>query len=268
MVSEFQKTNPNIIYQLVTDPGLHEGRHAGLKTALYEIICYLDDDVEVQPKWLQSVISCFEDDGASLVGGKVLPNFMANPPDWILEQWEKEKIIPELSVIDFGNEKTEFPPKYVFGCNFSVLKSAVVAAGGFHPDGMPNMKKYFRGDGETHISEYIETNNLKCIYHPDAAVLHQVSEGRLSKDYYVFRSFKEGISMSYVFVREHRISLFSLARKFYSFLRLRIKNRNSNSLKELQRLAFLKGYLLHQVNCLMNRKLLRWTRKESYLTND
>ncbi len=264
VVADFKDNHENIRYVLVLSPGLHEGRNRGLMESKFDIISYLDDDVIVKKGWLEAVIESFQDYEAALVGGKVLPNFLSDPPDWILDRWEQDKMIPEISVIDHGDELIEIPPNYVFGCNFSVLKSIVIDAKGFHPDGMPGHQAYFRGDGESYISEYVEQHGFKCLYHPEASVLHEVSEIRMTIEYFAQRSFREGITYSYVHLRNNSLDIIFLLRKLYSFLRLKLALQ-SPDLQESQRLNFLKGFILHHWNCIIRPKLLKWTRQPSYL---
>jgi len=98
----------------------------------------------------------------------------------------------------------EFDPYMVWGCNFSIRKDVLLAAGGFHPDGMPQELIRFRGDGETHVSKYVAENNLKCIFDSRASVYHKVTPERMTLGYFRKRGFNQGVSDSYTQLRNTR----------------------------------------------------------------
>ena len=187
-------------------PGLHVGRNLGMEHALADILVYGDDDIEAAPGWLEGIWKAFEDSKAALVGGKNLPLFELTPPEWIARMWAPsasgERVCSPLSVLDLGDLARPVSPYCVFGCNFSIRKAVLLAADGFHPDGMPKDLIRFRGDGETHVSKHIERQGLLAFYHPGASVGHLVSRDRLTVEYFCQRSFSQGISDSFASLRE------------------------------------------------------------------
>lgn len=206
VVDSFVKIIPNLRYFYEETPGLHVGRHKGLKEARSDILVYADDDIEAFPTWLEGIEEAFEDKDVALVGGKNLPKFEIESPDWIMKMWlqahPEGKILGYLSILDFGDSIKEINPYYVFGCNFSIRKAVLQTAGGFHPDGMPKKLIRFRGDGETHVSKYIKDNGIKCLFHPGASVFHKVTPERMTFTYFRQRAFNQGISDSYTSLRQ------------------------------------------------------------------
>jgi glucosyl-dolichyl phosphate glucuronosyltransferase len=199
----------NLHYYYDATPGLHIGRHLGLKMAGSDILVYADDDVEAFPMWLEGIAEAFRDKEVVLVGGKNLPKFEADPPDWILKMWEKDRngnrVLGYLSILDFGDEIKDISPNYVFGCNFSIRKNILLEAGGFHPDAMPQELIRYRGDGESHVSRYISEKSYNTLYQPKASVYHSVPSGRLSEGYFCQRAFNQGISDSYTQLRNQHL---------------------------------------------------------------
>jgi glycosyltransferase involved in cell wall biosynthesis len=191
----------NIFYFYEESPGLHIGRHKGLKESKSDILVYADDDIEAFPAWLEGIWESFQDENVVLVGGKNLPLWETEPPYWIYEMWmntnEYGHALAYLSVLDFGDNVMEIDPNYIWGCNFSVRKQIVLDANGFHPDGFPQYMIKYRGDGETYISQYVKRNNYKSIYNPKASVYHFVPKNRLTIDYFCKRAFNQGISDSF-----------------------------------------------------------------------
>ena len=208
IINSFSDKIKNLKYFYETKPGLHQGRHRGLKEAESDIIVYCDDDIEAFPTWLEAIKKSFNDNRVVLVGGKNLPNWESKPPVWIKKWYEKGNkygnCLGYLSIINFGDFNREINPNYVWGCNFSIRKEIVLQAGGFHPDSMPSDLMFHRGDGESYVTRYIKSKGLKAIYNPLASVYHFVPNDRMTLDYFLKRSYNQGISDSYTYMRNVR----------------------------------------------------------------
>lgn len=206
VAESYQQTSlPQLRYVFEPNPGLHNGRHRGAFEARGQVLCYLDDDVKVDPLWLKSVVETFETTGAVLVGGKILPEYEQAPPDWV-----KEFVKPvgnygynigQLTLIDLGEQIREIDPVYVWGANFSIRKEVLFECGGFRPDSMPKELLDLRGDGETGLSRAIKQKGYKAFYHPRAMVRHCISKDRLTVEYFCARMFSQGISDSFSEIR-------------------------------------------------------------------
>jgi glycosyltransferase involved in cell wall biosynthesis len=212
VVDSFVEKIPNLRYLYEETPGLHVGRHKGLKEAKADILVYADDDIEAFPTWLEGIAKAFEDKDVALVGGKNLPKFESDPPAWIKQMWETNrkgyKKVGALSILDLGNNVEKISPLLVYGCNYSIRKSVLIEAGGFHPDGMPQELIRYRGDGETHVSMYIQNKGYKAIYTPKASIYHIVPSKRMTEDYFCTRAFNQGISDSFSQIRARYLQTF------------------------------------------------------------
>lgn len=263
IVDNFMSKIRNLVYIYDENPGLHVGRHRGLFAAKADILVYCDDDIEAFPTWLEGVIESFEDESVALVGGKNLPKFEIEPPSWLVKMWDEgaeKKVIYYLSLLDLGNEIKEIEPHYVFGCNFSIRRKILLEAGGFHPDGMPQELMIYRGDGETHIANFLLKKGYKTIYNPKASVYHVVTKERMTKEYFAHRAFKQGISDSYTDIRENRKRNIKKS-QVKIFLK---KLLGKETFLEEQ---YLKGYCYHQNLAQKDPKLMEWIKRESYIYN-
>ncbi|MGX5726584.1 glycosyltransferase family 2 protein [Metapseudomonas otitidis] len=224
-VIEFYKGKmPNLIGIYAPEPGLHNGRHAGMQRAKGEILVFADDDIEALPTWLESISEAFQDSGVAMVGGNNYPYFLEEPPRWLRRLWERSNCqgyysIPSLSVIEFVSAPTEISPHLVWGCNFSIRKEILLEAGGFHPDGMPQELIRFRGDGETYVSSFVENSKMKCVFHPGASVYHKVTPERMTIRYFYQRGFNQGVSDSFTRLRESQLGASTISHKVGFFLR-------------------------------------------------
>ena len=280
-------------------PGLHVGRHLGIKHAKGDILVYADDDIEAFPTWLAGVAESFRDPEVTLVGGKCLPKFESNPQEWVEYLWVRNqygKTLGYYSLVDFGDEMKEISPFFVFGCNYSIRKNVLIEVGGFHPDAMPQELIKYRGDGESYVSRRIEELRYNVIYNPKASVYHWVPKSRLTLEYLKKRSFNQGISNSFAEIRNNHSSsdnyfnkhssqsiylkirekspkeiLNAIKRRLNfsihqsSGMKSRLKHDNSNYIKEQMKKACKEGYKYHQNEVKNDPELLKWVLKDNYL---
>lgn len=207
VINQYKSQFNNIAGIYAPEPGLHTGRHAGMKAAKGDILVFADDDIEALPTWLSSIDEAFKDPQVVMVGGNNYPLFLQTQPEWLNQLWQRPtfsgyKSIPALSVIEFTRLPKEISPYQIWGCNFAIRKVVLLHAGGFHPDGMPIELIRFRGDGETHVSRYVAESGLKCVFHPGASVHHKVTPDRMTHAYFRQRGFNQGVSDSYTQLRE------------------------------------------------------------------
>ena len=272
-------------YRYVKEPGLHVGRHEGCHLAKSDLLMYIDDDVVVSSEWVSSVVETFQDVKVSLVGGNNYPNFEVAPPEWLTHMWNEKKPIgkmaPSLSILDFGEGFLETDPYLVWGCNFSIRKDVLKAAGGFHPDGVPKDRLRFRGDGETHVSDFIKKSGLKAMFNSSASVHHLVSIDRMTPQYFEQRSYLQGISDSYTHIRRYAGIDLPISLKFKQFVsgvRSQFRNRLGfinngrdsvvNQVVAIQRAmktAYWQGYSFHRSEVKSDPLLLQWVLQESYM---
>jgi glycosyltransferase involved in cell wall biosynthesis len=262
------------------DPGLHTGRHVGIKIADGDILVFADDDIEALPTWLESIKECFSDPNVAMVGGNNYPMFLETPPKWILKLWTRNKCfgyraIPALSVLELCKDQKEISPYWVWGCNFAIRKDVVLSAGGFHPDGMPQDLIRFRGDGETHVSRFVAESNMKCVFHPGASVYHKVPASRMTYLYFYQRGFNQGVSDSYTDLRsrkhqfKHDSSVArSVYQKFLQLFRLGAERlllcKDSFYALKMLNYGHRKGYNFHQEVYKMDAEVREWVHRERY----
>lgn len=281
VVQEYVSRLPNLRYFLAPEPGLHIGRHRGLRESNGEVLVFADDDIEALPTWLAAIQRAFSNPEVAMMGGNNLPRFVAPPPAWLTALWQLKhkqgiQAIWPLSVILFPNKQCEISPFYIWGCNFAIRKDVLLAAGGFHPDGMPKDKLQYRGDGETHVSRFVAKAGLKCVFDSDASIYHLVTPERMTFGYFRLRGFSQGVSDSYTNLREMHlyrrafnatvVSLIRLMRPVYHRLAgYRLRDSEAQyALRELDA-GYAEGYAYHQHLFKTDSEIRAWVLKESYL---
>lgn len=201
-------------------PGLHVGRNLGAQLARGEVLAYLDDDIFVDPNWLagiQDTLTKYPD--FALLGGPCVPHWEAPPPDWLMALQHPSTdggwVLSQLSLLDLGYQApASCSPWHILGCNFIIKKSVLFAAGGFHPDGMPDHLLRYRGDGESYLSQYVMDNGLCSLYHPSCKICHRVPAKRLTYEYIKYISVRNIYSQAYMECRKTNFSILKLLSLF------------------------------------------------------
>ena len=266
-----RKGKKEVIYVKEPEIGLHNARHAGAKGAKGVILAYVDDDVICDPNWLSELVKPYADPEVGCVGGKILPKWEAEPPEWV-------KCFPPwyLSLTDQGEKIKE--SQDIIGCNFSIRKSLLFEVGGFNPDAFGDKKLiWYRGDGENGLLRKVYNANRKIIYTPSAIVWHVIIKNRLTLDYFKKRAFMEGISASFSsFVyqpKEHgRIKLlfrilffgsYSIIHKTLALIGKSLKS--ANWYKHEVQSSYYKSRFLYQLRWIYDRRLREYLKKEGWI---
>jgi glycosyltransferase involved in cell wall biosynthesis/predicted O-methyltransferase YrrM len=255
--------------QYVREPrvGLHNARHAGAREARGEILVYVDDDVVVHPNWLTAIVSPFADPKVACVGGKVIPKWEVQPPNW----WSQ---VPDsyLSLLDLGEESKELHwPEGAYGCNMAVRRSALYEVGGFNPDGMGDRQLiWFRGDGETGLHRKIYDAGYKVIYNPQAWLYHCIPASRLTPQYFHWRAFIQGISDSYTHIRQKALGKKKMLRHatgcFLRAIRCCLTSISDSDRSQIRMNAwYWYGRGQHQLRAIVNHNLYKHILQDTYL---
>jgi len=191
VAEEFKDKSFKIQYIYEPILGLHYARHAGAKAANGEILLYLDDDVIADKNLISEIIKFYNDEDVGCVGGRILPKWEVEPPDWVFQfpKWY-------LSILDDEDGPKEV--QWIYGCNFSIRKDLLFEVGGFNPDAFGDKRMWwFRGDGEIGLLRKVHKAGKKAIYNPKAIVWHFIPKKRITVEYFKERAFKSGIEASF-----------------------------------------------------------------------
>lgn len=189
-----------IRYVLEPRPGLHEGRHRGIKEASGQYIAYLDDDMILAPTWLQGIKMVYEKKADAVIG-RILPRWDGTPPNWLMHMY-RTGVLSHLGLLDLG--KTPMPTDFFFGGNLFIMKKTIISFRGFHPDGMPPDMVLYRGDGETGLWMKMRAAGMDLWYEPAALAYHIIPQERMTIEYFCKRAYNQGISNSFTDIRVRR----------------------------------------------------------------
>lgn len=252
-------------------PGLHVGRHAGLRAATAPFLVYLDDDIWAPPTWLEGMLQALSENGVGIAGGNNWPDYEVPPPPWI--EAIKQPLpggwaIPWFSLLDIGSNARDIPPEYVWGCNFGIRKDVLLKIGGFHPDGMPGELQHLRGDGESWVSRQCQRLGYRIRFEPTASIKHFVSRDRLTFEYLAKRAEASAISWVFKEVRSRNgMTAYCQMRLLAGAVRSWLKSYNHltpHACRIIHR-SYMAAVVRHARRCRRDAKLIDWINKPSYI---
>lgn len=168
--------------------GLSYARNTGLDAARAPIVAFTDDDVEVAPDWVETIISLLaRHPDADGVGGRVLPAWEGARPRWLTrEHWAP------LALQDHGDTRRIFDlahPIGLIGANVAFRRSVFDRIGRFSAA----VQRVGDGIGSTEDHELLTrlyAAGGKMLYHPRMLVLARVQPDRCDRAYH--RHWHEG----------------------------------------------------------------------------
>lgn len=182
------------------DSGLSGARMTGVERAAAAVICFLDDDAEADPRWLEELLAAYRDPAVLGAGGPVEPMWRAPPPSWFPDEfrWVVGCTYVGMHV---ANGRIRNP----IGANMSVRADVLRNAGGFTAD-LGRRKLGFSVSGRATFGGKAESceETEFCIraarlhpggyfaYRPGARVHHVVPAQRTTWKYFVHRCLIEG----------------------------------------------------------------------------
>lgn len=170
--------------------GLSHARNRALQEARGEIVCFLDDDVKVDPGWLEAVSATFIKYSAAVVGGR---SYLIYPTEAGRPVWLPAKMETLLSRLDYGDKVLVNTGKDLFGLNFSVLKEVALEIGGFNTSFGRNGRTLLCGEEKDLLDRIREVGGI-VVYEPNAVVGHIVPPERLKKKWFLRRIYGGAVS--------------------------------------------------------------------------
>lgn len=180
--------------------GLSHARNKALVEARGSIVCFIDDDVIVDPNWLRAVADTFKVYDAAVVGGRSYLIYPHSRPAWLSD--EKEVL---LSRLDHGPDVLVDTDRELYGLNFSVDKDIALTAGGF--DDRFGRTGNSLGCGEEYdLLKRIRAMGAMAVYQPTAVVGHIVRPERLHRSWFYKRIYHGAASVERQCIAEGRAS--------------------------------------------------------------
>ncbi|MDI6826350.1 MAG: glycosyltransferase [Candidatus Aenigmarchaeota archaeon] len=168
-------------------------RNLGIKKAEGELVAFTDDDAVADREWLKILTRHYNGEEIVCVGGKIIPKFSTEIPTFLkqLPEGMFKGFIGE-TLLNF-EEATVIDKPLLWGCNLSFRKSIFDDVGLFDETLGRTPNKLISED-ETDLQRRILKRGFKLVYEPKAVVTHLIDEERLTKKWFLERSFWQGYS--------------------------------------------------------------------------
>lgn len=155
--------------------------NTGIREARGGVLCFMDDDVVVEPMWLRSLTAALNNGQWAGAGGRILPERGFSTPRWL--SLEGRHPLAPLALFDLGPEARELtePP---FGTNMAFRKEVFEKYGDFRSDIGPCPGSEIRGE-DTEFGSRLLAGGERLWYEPSAIVYHAVPNNRLQKNYFL-----------------------------------------------------------------------------------
>ena len=190
ITAEFCEKHENFRYIFEEKQGLSQARNRAIDEAKGTYLAYIDDDAIADKKWIESIINCFSQTNADVVGGPVKSFIDA----------EKIPRFYDAKTHDFycGDERKRLqPPKFSFGfsgCNTCFKKPLFDEFGIYLTDlGMIGNKQRMGEDSEMGY-RLLKANKI-FYYEPGMKIDHHIRMKNITFTGLLKRSYDTGIEI-------------------------------------------------------------------------
>ena len=162
--------------------GVSHGRNAGVAAARAPLIAFTDDDMRMAEDWLLKIKQAFDaHPELDCVGGRVLPLWLADRPDWLTPRhWSP------IALLDYGAEPVVVDTtrrQTLVTANFAVRRAAFDRVGGFSPLTQRTQNDVCSTE-DNELQLRLWRAGVRGMYFPDIVGWAQAPPRRLTKDYH------------------------------------------------------------------------------------
>lgn len=179
--------------------GKSKALNSGIAATSGDLVGMIDDDEEVDRRWVQVAGDAFQDPSLEFIGGPYVPVWGAPPPDWIPEDY-----LAALGAVDNGPVPKPFDadfPGMMKGGNAIIRRSTLAKVGPYAEHlGPGSHARLFSCEDEDMYLRLLE-HGARGAYLPALVIYHYIAEARLSREYYRRWCFWRGVSLG---LMDHR----------------------------------------------------------------
>lgn len=153
--------------------GLDVARNLGMTEARGDIVAYIDDDCEADPRWLAALRRMFEDESVAFATGRVLPYSLERRSEYSFERSFSfdQGVLPRRLHVDTVGWRDIVPGYVGTGCNMAFRRQVLIDVGGF--DEALDMGTLIPGGGDIDMFGRLLRAGYTASYGPDAPMRHR-----------------------------------------------------------------------------------------------
>jgi len=169
--------------------GLSGSRNNALEFVTGDVVALIDDDAVADERWVEELVSVYEERDAIAVGGKMTAIWITGKPEFLPEEFYWLVGVTHRGFAESGEEV-----RNTFGSNISFRTEVLKELGGFATEVGRQGEKNLQAHETEFCARMRDEYGKGVIYNPDAAVGHKVFEWRTDERWLLERSFWQGYS--------------------------------------------------------------------------
>jgi glycosyltransferase involved in cell wall biosynthesis len=187
--------------------------NAGIAQAEGEILVTIDDDVRVEPDFLDQVGRAFDTLRCDYIGGRVFPLWKGERPAWLPGHRTRHWAV--IALVDEGPDPFEWTTMLPIGANMALTRRAYEQVGPWNND-VGRRAGTLLGQEVREWCLRARDKGLRGYYAPDVVVQHVIHSDRLNKAYFRRWFFWRGISRAIMY-QQHGLDMESPQRRRFDF---------------------------------------------------
>jgi len=174
-------------YVFEPTPGKSFALNTGIREARGDVLAFLDDDVTVDPGWLEHLTAPLKERTWAGAGGRTLLAEPFEPPPWLAlgKPYYMGGIL--AANYDYGDQPCDIEiTRAPYGVNMAFKREMFEKYGLFRTDLGPSPdRKVPRPNEDTEFGRRLMARGERLRYEPSAIVYHPVPRERVRKDYFL-----------------------------------------------------------------------------------
>ena len=170
--------------------------NAGIAASRGEIIAITDDDVRVDPNWLENAGLVMQTLDCHYLGGKALPIWGGSRPAWLPDHGGRHWGV--IALLDYGPLPLKLDERVPLGVNMFFRREAFELAG-MWDNNIGRKAGTLLGQEVREWCQRAKAVGLRGYYSPDLVVNHVIPADRLTKRYFRRWFFWNGISRAILY---------------------------------------------------------------------
>ncbi|HZT75627.1 MAG TPA: glycosyltransferase family 2 protein [Vicinamibacterales bacterium] len=183
-------------YAFEREQGRSAALNRGFALATGDIIVTTDDDVRVEPDWLNRIEAGLEAQHCDYVGGRVVPLWDGERPPWLPAT--NGQLWAVIALLDYGPAPVKFGTRVPLGVNMAMRRGAIDRVGGFDVR-IGRKAGTLLGQEVREWCLRAHAAGLTGYYVPTIVVRHLIPHDRLTKAYFRRWFFWRGISRAMLY---------------------------------------------------------------------
>jgi glucosyl-dolichyl phosphate glucuronosyltransferase len=188
-----QRFEDRLYYVYESKAGRSHALNAAIAATTGDLVGMLDDDEEVDRRWLVTIADAFADPATDFIGGPYVPQWGGERPAWLGTAYKAA-----VGWVDGGPRIQQYGPGFegmLMGGNAVIRRTMLQRVGPYSPDLGRSSDGRLLSCEDRDMFNRLLAIGARGFYRPDLVILHYVPPERLTKRYFRRWSFWHGVSL-------------------------------------------------------------------------